>query len=234
MLRLENITVRYGGLTALEEVSLELAAGACMALIGANGAGKSTLFKAICGTVPLAGGAIVHQGRDIGALEAFERARLGIAHVPEGRLVFKTMSVEENLAVGAFAGGRSNRPPYDMLYGLFPRLAERRRQLAGTLSGGEQQMVAIARALAGRPSLLLLDEPSMGLAPAIVDEIFACIAALHRETGLTVLLVEQRVTEALDLCKVGQVLQNGRVVLTGPAAELMGDPRVREAYLGTH
>ncbi|MGD9941662.1 MAG: ABC transporter ATP-binding protein [Burkholderiaceae bacterium] len=234
MLQLDDVTVRYGGLTALDGVSLTLREGAFMALVGANGAGKTTLFKAISGTVALTRGRILHRGCDIAAVEAFERSRRGIAHVPEGRHVFKTLSVAENLAVGAYAGKRAGAVPYEMIYSLFPRLAERRRQMAGMLSGGEQQMVAIARALAGQPSLLLLDEPSMGLAPAIVEEIFICVGKLHKEAGLTVLLVEQRVVEALELCDVAQVLQNGRIVATGTAAELMGDARVRSAYLGAH
>ena len=233
MLEISNITVRYGGLTALSDISLTVGDRAFVALIGANGAGKSTLFKAICGTVDLVQGAIAYNGAPLKGVETHDRARGGIAHVPEGRRVFKSMTVEENIDVGTFVGrAADNMRAREMIYGLFPRLWERRRQLAGTLSGGEQQMLAISRALACKPSLLLLDEPSMGLAPAIANEIFERVGALHREAGLSVLLVEQRVIEALELCDAGHVLQNGRIVLSGAPQELMSDARVRGAYVG--
>ncbi len=234
MLELKDITIRYGGLTALQDVTFAVPAGAFVALIGANGAGKSTLFKAICGTVDLAAGQIRYRDADLSGVDTYRRAQLGIAHVPEGRRVFKTMTVEENVDVGTFSlpAGGSDRNTLDMIYGLFPRLAERRKQLAGTLSGGEQQMLAIARALASRPALLLLDEPSMGLAPTIVDEIFETVRRMHRERGLTILLVEQRVVEALELCDTGYVLQNGKIVLSGDPAKLMSDGRMSDAYVG--
>lgn len=234
MLDLSGITVRYGGLTALSDVSLSVPAQGFVALVGANGAGKSTLFKAICGTVPLAAGRIVYDGKDLAALATHERARLGIGHVPEGRHVFKSMTVMENIEVGFYASEsrRSDAATLSLIFELFPRLAERKAQLAGTLSGGEQQMVAIARSLAGKPRLLMLDEPSMGLAPAIVDEIFACIRRLHEEKNLAVLLVEQRVGEALELCDVGHVLQSGQIKFSGKPDELAADGRMQNAYVG--
>lgn len=235
MLEVRNLTVRYGGLTALSGVSLNIEQGAFVALLGANGAGKSSLFKAICGTVDIAGGEILYRGSSITRLRTHARARLGIAHVPEGRHVFKAMTVAENLEVGMFASRDSGKRAevLGMIYALFPKLAERQGQLAGTLSGGEQQMVAIARGLASHPSMLLLDEPSMGLGPAIADEIFERVRELHEKRGLTVLLVEQRVVEALDMCDSAHVLQNGRVVVSGPPELLRNDERVRSAYVGS-
>jgi branched-chain amino acid transport system ATP-binding protein len=234
VLELSNVSVRYGGLTALSNVSFAVPQSGFVALVGANGAGKSTLFKAICGTVPLASGNIAYEGRDLIKLATHDRARLGISHVPEGRRVFKSMTVVENIEVGSYASPsrRSDQATLKMIFDLFPRLAERRKQLAGTLSGGEQQMVAIARALAGKPRLLLLDEPSMGLAPAIVDEIFSCIRLLHKDTSLAVLLVEQRVGEALELCDTGHVLQSGEIRFSGKPEELASDGRMQHAYVG--
>lgn len=234
MLKVDNITVRYGGLTALCDVTLELDEGGFVALVGANGAGKSSLFKALLGTAPLAAGRIMFGGRDLSGLQTHERARLGIGHVPEGRHVFKNMSVLENLMCGFFAAKRmvGRQHSLDFVFSLFPRLAERREQLAGTLSGGEQQMVAIGRALTGNPRLLLLDEPSMGLAPAIVDEIFACISRLHDEQNMSVLLVEQRVGEALELCDRAYVLQSGVVTAEGAAEELTRMGHISRAYSG--
>ncbi|MCO5159261.1 MAG: ABC transporter ATP-binding protein [Aquamicrobium sp.] len=234
MLKVDNITVRYGGLTALRDVTLELDEGGFVALVGANGAGKSSLFKALLGTAPLAAGRIMFDGRDLAGLQTHERARLGIGHVPEGRHVFKNMSVSKNLMCGFFAASRTvdRQRSLDFVFSLFPRLAERREQLAGTLSGGEQQMVAIGRALTGNPRLLLLDEPSMGLAPAIVDEIFACIGRLHDEQSMSVLLVEQRVGEALELCDRAYVLQSGVVTAEGAAEELTRMGHISRAYSG--
>lgn len=234
MLELSNITVRYGGLSALTNVSFSVPAQGFVALVGANGAGKSTLFKAVCGTIPLVTGRILYEGRDLAPLKTHERARLGIGHVPEGRHVFKSMTVMENIEVGFYASEsrRSDATTLSLIFDLFPRLAERKAQLAGTLSGGEQQMVAIARSLAGKPRLLMLDEPSMGLSPAIIDEIFACIRLLHEEKNLAVLLVEQRVGEALELCDVGHVLQSGRIKFSGKPDELAADGRMQNAYVG--
>lgn len=232
VLEIETITVRYGGLTALDGVSLLVAAGSFTALIGANGAGKSTLFRAISGTVQLAKGRVLHEGVDVSWMPSHERARRGIAHVPEGRHVFKTMTVVENLEVGTYSARAPSPSVYEFIYSLFPRLKERRNQLAGVLSGGEQQMLAIGRALASRPSLLLLDEPSMGLSPALGDEIFKAIGNIHRETGVTVLLVEQRVVEALELCDMAYVLQNGRIVKSGQPTSLLGSRDIGQAYVG--
>ena len=234
MLEVKNLTIRYGGLVALDNVSLSVPESGFVALVGANGAGKSSLFKAICGTVPIAAGSILYQDNDLQRRPSHVRAKLGIGHVPEGRHVFKSMSVMENIEVGFYASqsGRTDSAALDFIFMLFPRLRERRQQLAGTLSGGEQQMVAIARALAGKPKLLLLDEPSMGLAPAVTEEIFARIGMLHREASLAVLLVEQRVGEALELCTGGYVLQTGRIVAAGSSKELISEGLIKKAYIG--
>jgi len=226
--------VSYGGLRALAGVSLAVGAGRFVAIVGPNGAGKSTLFKAISGAVASSDGAIRYEGRDLLSVPAAERAHLGIAHVPEGRQVFSSMSVLENLEMGAYpaAGRRDWQRNLDRIFALFPVLAERRDQLAGTLSGGEQQMLAIGRGIASSPRLLMLDEPSMGLAPAVADLIFERIGALHREDGLTILLVEQRVAEAVQSCDFGYVLEAGRVVLDGPPQTLLADDRIRTVYLG--
>ncbi len=234
MLAIEGLSVSYGGLAALSGVSLNVDEGQFVAIVGPNGAGKTTLFKAVSGTVRPVGGRIEFEGRDLLAVPPPERAHLGIAHVPEGRQVFAAMTVLENLEMGAYAArGRADwQRNLDRILSLFPVLAERRRQLAGTLSGGEQQMVAIGRGIASAPRLLLLDEPSMGLAPTIADQIFDSIATLHREDGLTLILVEQRVAEALESCDYGYVLETGRVVLEGTHRDLMADDRVRRAYLG--
>ena len=234
MLEIHDLAVSYGGLAALRGVSLTVEEGQFVAIVGPNGAGKTTLFKAISGTVQPASGKIAFEGRDLLAISPPERAHLGISHVPEGRQVFASMTVLENLEMGAYAirGRRDWQRNLDRIYRLFPVLAERRSQLAGTLSGGEQQMLAIGRGMASAPRLLLLDEPSMGLAPAIADLIFDRIAALHQEDRATLLLVEQRVAEALESCDYGYVLETGRVVLEGPHRALVADDRVRRAYLG--
>ena len=234
MLAISGLSVAYGGLRALREVSLEVQDGEFVAIVGPNGAGKTTLFKTISGTVTAASGRIVYEGHDLLRLPAAERARLGIAHVPEGRQVFRTMTVMENLEMGALSPTARARWRDNLarILQLFPALAERRRQLAGTLSGGEQQMLAIGRGLASCPRLLLLDEPSMGLAPALVDAIFDRITEIHRLEQLTILLVEQRVAEALESCDRGYVLDTGRVVLEGPRERLLADERVKRAYLG--
>ena len=233
MLKIRSLEVAYGGLHALNGVSLEVGRGEFVAVVGPNGAGKTTLFKTISGIVTPVAGAITYNGHDLLAVAPAERAQLGIAHVPEGRQVFASMTVMENLEMGAYT--RKGRQRWNellpMILALFPILSERREQLAGTLSGGEQQMLAIGRGLASAPELLMLDEPSMGLAPAIVDAIFERIQHIHRN-GLTILLVEQRVAEALETCDRGYVLETGRVAMEGTHKTLMSDERVRRAYLG--
>jgi len=234
MLAVEGLTVAYGGLKALSQVSLAVGEGQFVTIVGPNGAGKTTLFKAISGTVPTEAGRIRYEERDLLAMPAAARAHLGIAHVPEGRQVFASMTVLENLEMGAYpaAGRRQWARNLERVMALFPVLAERRDQLAGTLSGGEQQMLAIGRGLASAPRLLMLDEPSMGLAPAVADLIFERIGELHREDRLTILLVEQRVAEAVQSCDFGYVLETGRVVLTGSSEALLKDDRIRTVYLG--
>jgi len=234
MLKIENLSVAYGGLHALSGVSLVIGEGQFVAIVGPNGAGKTTLFKAISGTVAPLAGKITYEERDLLETPSWQRAHLGIAHVPEGRQVFGALTVLENLEMGAYPkGGRHQLGRnIERIFSLFPVLAERRRQLAGTLSGGEQQMLAIGRGIASSPRLLLLDEPSMGLAPAAADLIFDRIAALNREDRLTLLLVEQRVAEALESCDYGYVLETGRVVLEGPQEALIANDRIRRAYLG--
>jgi len=234
MLRVTDLAVSYGGLRALSGVSLAVGEGRFVAVVGPNGAGKTTLFKAICGIVHPDSGAISFSGKDLLRQAAFSRAHLGIAHVPEGRQVFKTLTVRENLEMGAYthAGRAAWTHTLERIHALFPILAERAAQLAGTLSGGEQQMLAIGRGLASSPRLLMLDEPSMGLAPAVADLIFERIAQIHREDGLAILLVEQRVAEALELADHGYVLETGRVVLDGPHQTLLADDRLQRSYLG--
>ncbi len=234
MLSIEGLNVAYGGLRALVDVSLAVEAGQFVAIVGPNGAGKTTLFKTVSGIVQPSSGRISFDGRDLLAVAPAERAHLGIAHVPEGRQVFKTLSVFENLEMGALpARGRFEwSRNLEQIFTLFPLLKERRDQPAGTLSGGEQQMLAIGRGLASSPRLLLLDEPSMGLAPLLADQIFSCIEQIHRQGGLTVLLVEQRVAEALGSCSYGYVLESGRLVLEGTHDALLADEKVKRAYLG--
>ncbi len=233
LLALEQLQVSYGGIRAVKGVDLTVEPGELVCLIGANGAGKTTTLRAVTGLVRAAGGRIVYDGAEITGLRVHEIARRGLALVPEGRGVFAQLTIEENLAMGAYA--RSDGPgvaaDMERAYALFPRLKERRRQTAGTLSGGEQQMLAIARALMGRPKLLLLDEPSMGLAPLMVEKIFEVIRAIASE-GVTLLLVEQNARLALEVSHRGYVLEGGLVAITGEARSLLGDPRIREAYLG--
>jgi branched-chain amino acid transport system ATP-binding protein len=234
VLEVESLSVAYGGLRALREVSLDVREGEFVAIVGPNGAGKTTLFKTISGTVSPVSGRILYEGRDLLRLPAAERAQLGIAHVPEGRQVFRTMTVMENLEMGALSPAARKRWDDNLrrILDVFPALAARREQLAGTLSGGEQQMLAIGRGLASCPRLLLLDEPSMGLAPALVEAIFDRIREIHGLDNLTILLVEQRVAEALESCDRGYVLDTGRVVLEGPQERLLTDERIKRAYLG--
>jgi branched-chain amino acid transport system ATP-binding protein len=234
VLKIRSLDVAYGGLKALSGVSLDVEEGQLVAVVGPNGAGKTTLFKTISGVVTPLAGEIIYKGRNLLAVPSYERAKLGIAHVPEGRQVFASMTVMENLEMGAYAR-RDHRRPSDILPSIietFPLLAERRHQLAGTLSGGEQQMLAIARGLASAPDLLMLDEPSMGLAPTIVDTVFDRIEYIRRAHGLTILLVEQRVAEALELCDRGYVLETGRMILDGSHDALMSNAEVQRAYLG--
>jgi branched-chain amino acid transport system ATP-binding protein len=234
MLEISDLSVSYGGLRALQTVSLCVAPGQFVTVVGPNGAGKTTLFKAICGVVPAVSGSVQWDGGSLLSRRAAERAHLGIAHVPEGRQVFRTLTVRENLEMGAYpqAGRAQWAHTLERIHTLFPILAERANQLAGTLSGGEQQMLAIGRGLACAPRLLMLDEPSMGLAPAVAETIFERIAQIHKEDGLAILLVEQRVAEALELSDHGYVLETGRVVLDGPYQTLLADDRVRRSYLG--
>ena len=234
MLNINGISVFYEGLCALKDVHIKLDSGEFIAVVGPNGAGKTTLFKAISGVVPITAGQISYNGQDLSKLQAHERASLGIAHVPEGRQVFPSLSVLENLLTGAQSKKARESWPQTLafIHTLFPRLAERSEQAAGTLSGGEQQMVAIGRGLASMPQLLMLDEPSMGLAPAIADQIFECIQRIHKEQGISVLLVEQRVGEALESCDRGYVLESGNLVMSGTHQELMQDSRIKKSYLG--
>ena len=233
LLELKNLSVNYGGIQALQNINLTINAGEVVSLIGANGAGKSTTLRAISKIVNLRQGQIIYNGRDISRRQAHEVVKLGIAHSPEGRRVLAQQTVLTNLELGAYIRSDSAAVKADLerQFEIFPRLAERRHQLAGTLSGGEQQMLAIARALMSRPKLLLLDEPSLGLAPAIVKEIFAIIQNL-RSTGVTILLVEQNASLALQIADRGYVLEAGNITLTGMGADLLNDERVRSAYLG--
>ena len=233
MLEIRNLSVSYGGLRALTDVTLSVAEGQFVTVVGPNGAGKSTLFKTISGVVRPASGEITFQGQNLLTMAPARRAHLGIAHVPEGRQVFKTLTVRENLEMGAYpeTGRAAWLRSLERIHNLFPILHERAQQMAGTLSGGEQQMVAIGRGLACAPKLLMLDEPSMGLAPAVTDTIFERISQIHQD-GVTVLLVEQRVAEALELSDHGYVLETGHVVLEGPYQTLLADDRVRKSYLG--
>jgi len=233
VLTVESLSVAYGGLTALREISLVVRAGQFVSIVGPNGAGKTTLFKAISGTVQPIAGRITFEGHDLLTVAPWQRAHFGIAHVPEGRQVFGSMSVMENLEMGGHpqSGRRDWERNLERIFALFPILAERRGQVAGTLSGGEQQMLAIGRGIASSPRLLMLDEPSMGLAPMVADLIFERITQLHRN-GLTILLVEQRVAEAVQSCDFGYVLDTGRVVLAGHSQALLANDSIKSVYLG--
>ena len=231
LLDVSDLEVRYGAIRALKGVSFQAKAGEIVALLGANGAGKTTTQKTISGMLRPSLGSITFDGQRIDGIAAHDLIRLGICHVPEGRHVFPRMTVEENLEIGAYRFKTVDRDAIEQVLVMFPRLRERFKQQAGTLSGGEQQMVAIGRALMGQPRLLLLDEPSMGLAPLIVQQIFQIIREINA-TGVTVLLVEQNAAQALALADRGYVLQTGEVVLEGTGAELLADPRIRAAYLG--
>ena len=233
VLVVEDLSIRYGRVQAIEHLSLDVRAGEVVTLIGANGAGKSTTLRSISRIVPIHRGRITFEARDISAARPSEVVRMGIAQVPEGRRMLARQSVLDNLLLGAYtrSDGAEIRSDVERQFARFPRLAERRHQLAGTLSGGEQQMLAIARALMSRPRLLLLDEPSLGLAPLIVRDIFQIIRDLHA-SGVTVLLVEQNASLALQIADRGYVLEAGRLSISGPAGALLTDERVRRAYLG--
>jgi branched-chain amino acid transport system ATP-binding protein len=233
LLTVDRLSVSYGPVQALRGISLAVDRGEIVTLIGANGAGKSTTLRALSGVVRPSSGSIVHNGVELAGLPSHRIARLGLAHVPEGRGVFANMSVRENLEMGAYARRprSDDRERFARVYGLFPRLRERALQPAGTLSGGEQQMLALGRAMMQRPDLLLLDEPSMGLSPLLVREIFRMIVAINR-SGTTVLLVEQNAFMALAIAHRGYVLETGEIALEGAAADLRNDPKVRAAYLG--
>jgi branched-chain amino acid transport system ATP-binding protein len=232
MLKVERIQVFYDAIQALKGLSFTVAQGEIVTLLGANGAGKSTTLKTISGLLQPRGGQIELDGKPLAGLPPHEIVRLGVAHVPEGRRIFPRLTVLENLKTGAYTRrGDTIRDDIEKVFTLFPRLKERARQSAGTLSGGEQQMLAIGRGLMARPRLLLLDEPSMGLAPILVEQIFAIILQINRE-GVTILLVEQNAAMALAVCHRGYVLETGAIILEGKASELAGNDRVRQAYLG--
>ena len=237
MLSISNLVAGYGKVQVLHGISIEVPKGKVVTLIGSNGAGKTTTMRAVSGMISPSGGEITLNGKRIDGLESYTIAKLGLAHSPEGRRVFATMTVEDNLRLGAFPRLTGSRPRGDVAADLeramelFPRLKERRLQLAGTLSGGEQQMLAMARATMLNPDVVLLDEPSMGLAPILVNEVFRIIARLKAE-GVTMLLVEQFAAAALAVADYGYVLENGRISVHGPAEQLRDDPAVRAAYLG--
>jgi branched-chain amino acid transport system ATP-binding protein len=231
MLEVLDLEVRYGAIRAIKRITFHVGEGEIVALLGANGAGKTTTQKTISGMLRPSAGRINFLGQRIDGVPAHELIRLGICHVPEGRHVFPRMTVAENLEMGAFRFKKIDQADLDRVLELFPRLQERYRQISGTLSGGEQQMLAIGRALMGKPRLLLLDEPSMGLAPMVVAQIFTIVREIN-ESGVTVLLVEQNAAQALALADRGYVLETGEIVLQGTGAELLADDRVRAAYLG--
>ena len=234
MLTVENLHVSYGAIKALHGVSLKVPKGSIVTLIGANGAGKSTTLRAVSGLVKSCGGSIKYNGEEISRVPAHRIVGRGLCHVPEGRMIFPNLTVTENLKMGAYLQRDKAwiAAQTDYVFGLFPRLKERESQAAGTLSGGEQQMLAIGRALLGRPEFLMLDEPSLGIAPLLVKTIFERIVEINREQGLTILLVEQNANLALDVSSYGYVLETGKVLLEGPSAELKANPDVQAAYLG--
>jgi branched-chain amino acid transport system ATP-binding protein len=233
LLELRKVEVAYGGIHAVKGIDLEVGQGELVCLIGANGAGKTTTLKGICGLLPIKAGKIFYDGADITGKPAFQLVRRGLAMVPEGRGVFGALTIEENLTMGAYI--RNDREgikaDIERVYHLFPRLKERRRQTAGTMSGGEQQMLAMGRAMMSRPRLLLLDEPSMGLAPLMVQKVFETIVTISGE-GVTILLIEQNAKLALEVSRRGYVMESGDVILSGDASSLLHDPKVRAAYLG--
>ncbi|HEX8739395.1 MAG TPA: ABC transporter ATP-binding protein [Casimicrobiaceae bacterium] len=233
LLALERVAVSYGGIRAVKGIDVAVRRGELVCLIGANGAGKTTTLKGICGLLPLKSGRIHYDGRDVTGMRSFRLVRRGLVMVPEGRGMFGALTIEENLAMGAYIRDdrAAIRDDVERVFTLFPRLKERRRQTAGTLSGGEQQMLAMGRALMSRPRLLLLDEPSMGLAPLMVQKVFETIIAVSKE-GVTILLIEQNAKLALEIADRGYVMESGEITLEGEAAALLHDPKVRSAYLG--
>ena len=234
MLEVRNLSVSYGAIAALHGISLSVKQGDIVTLIGGNGAGKTTTLRAISGLQTAASGEVIYEGRNITKLPAHEIVKLGLAHVPEGRMVFANLTVLENLQMGAYL--RTDKPSIatDMAYvfSVFPRLKEREKQVSGTLSGGEQQMLAIGRALMSKPKFLMLDEPSLGIAPLLVKTIFEKIVEINKQQGITILLVEQNANLALDVSRFGYVLETGKVILQDESAKLRTNPQVKSAYLG--
>jgi len=234
MLEISDLVVNYGSIAALHGISLKVEKGQIVTLIGANGAGKTTTLRAISGITPARSGSIRFNGEEIRTLPPHKIVARSLCHVPEGRMVFANLSVMENLLLGAYLRRDKEKFPADLdyIFGIFPRLKEREKQSAGTLSGGEQQMLAIGRALMSRPSCLMLDEPSLGIAPLLVKTIFEKIVEVNRELGITILLVEQNANLALEISNYGYVLETGRIILANKAKQLWEDPKVRESYLG--
>ncbi len=234
ILEVNDLNVYYGGIHAIKNISFEIKKGEIVSLIGANGAGKTSTLHAISGLIPIKAGEISLNGMNVTNIEAHKLVTQGMAHVPEGRRIFTELTVLENLEMGAYTRNDYSQIKEDMeeMFKLFPRLAERKKQLAGTMSGGEQQMLAMARALMSKPSLLLLDEPSMGLAPLFVQEIFKIIEKVNKEQGVTVLLVEQNANMALSIADRGYVLETGQIILEGTGKELITNPEIKKAYLG--
>lgn len=234
MLEIKNLQVSYGAITALHGISLSVPAGSIVTLIGSNGAGKSTTLRTISGLSKPQAGEIRYDGRNLAGLPAHQIVKLGLSHVPEGRMIFANLTVHENLLMGAYLQRDPAviRRERELVFHIFPKLKERERQIAGTLSGGEQQMLAIGRALMGKPKFLMLDEPSLGIAPLLVKAIFAKIVEINRTHGLTILLVEQNANLALEISHSGYVLETGRIILQGDSAALRQNPQVKSAYLG--
>jgi branched-chain amino acid transport system ATP-binding protein len=234
VLEIKNLSVSYGAINALHGISLRIKEGDIVTLIGANGAGKTTTLKTISGLLKTRGGEILYDGRNIANLRPHQIVKLGISHVPEGRMVFANLTVQENLAMGAYLQRDKGiiRAELDFVYGMFPRLKERENQIAGTLSGGEQQMLAIGRALMSRPKFLMMDEPSLGIAPLLVKTIFEKIVEINRERRITILLVEQNANLALEISHYGYVLETGRIILQDQSVALRQNPQVKSAYLG--
>lgn len=234
MLEIKNLTVNYGAITALRGISFDVKQGGIVTLIGANGAGKTTSLRAISGLLKVKSGEVIYQGRNIANLPPHEIVKLGISHVPEGRMVFANLTVMENLMMGAYLQKDKQviRKELEYVFGIFPRLLERQKQVAGTLSGGEQQMLAIGRALMGKPKFLMLDEPSLGIAPLLVKTIFEKIVEINRQHGISILLVEQNANLALEISRYGYVLETGSIILRDQSSALRQNPQVKSAYLG--